>query len=184
MSQNTSIRMDGGKLQRSEDGIIKIKKSGSCLSIGLMIGTVISTLVVAFFAIRSISMLFDPTSGVSIWEVLEIFGVAAFLGFATYFLFRTYTRPPVIINPQTRTITIGKGKKQWDISFGSVNGVSTSQPASILMEGAALWKFSLDLDTGETIELGSISGDQRKLPERVDQIAQLLREALGLPVNL
>jgi hypothetical protein len=179
-----TYRMDGGKLQRSSDGILRIKKSGSCLSVGLMIGTVISTLVAAFFTVRSLSMMFDPAAQVYIWDVIGIFGVTVFLGFATYFLYRTYTRPPVVIDPLNKNLTIGKGKKEWQISFGSVTGVSAHEPASVLMEGAAIWKFKLDLDTGESIDLGSISGDKRKILERVDQITQLLTETLGLKVNL
>jgi hypothetical protein len=184
MKKTDSIRIDGGKIQRSDDGNIRIKKSGSCLSIILMVGAVLSTLVAAFFSIRSASLLFDPTAGVYIWDVLMIFGVTLFLGFATYFLFRTYTRPPVIIDPLTRTVTVGKGKKELKISFDSIKNISVEEPPQIIMEGAGINKFVLVLDTGETVELCSISADKRKLPERVDRITELLTKAIGLPDSL
>jgi hypothetical protein len=175
------IPIDGGNIVRSQNGTIKIG-AGKLRTWLILFALAAFCLCGAVLAAQS--WIDQGIPQLTLGDALELAAEAAAivgLGFGLVFVLRSLFRPAATIDPAARLIVRGRGGAQ-KIPFADVAQILTSTREAG-MEGVLVGGFSLLLKDGTTVELGSVSGQPKRLPARMEQIETLLTEALGLPAR-
>jgi hypothetical protein len=163
MDNEMKIKLDNATLSRGADGEITISKRGSCLTIGLLLGTAIVTLFGIFLTVGGVVQLFNNAG-----PGILLFGLfmTAMFGFFTRYLFSNARRGQITVVPVLNVVKIGNR----EIPFRDVATVDmTASPIPFMKKGVVSVKLLFTLTTGETIELGRIAMEEAKT-EKIEKL--------------
>jgi hypothetical protein len=124
----------------------------------------------------------EPTTGVG--NLLFLIVIGAFIGGVILNLIRSVRMPSININTDPEVIEIGRGTSARRIPFSSISRIMVDQNPElnpieqIGFEAMRIEKLGvcIILDDNEKIQLGTVSGDAKKIAERADAIAQLIAD--------
>lgn len=174
MSSEIKIKLDRGALIKSADGTVTLGGKAGCITWAFVVFSGLAMLGAGAVTVAIIPRLFDSNDPIG-WEtVVEGLAINLFLGFATFYLFNNAKRGKVTINPVTKMIEIGKR----EISFAEVETVISKSTQVPLADGAVAITFIVVLRTAEQVSIGSISGESKKIDERVTQILTILGDTI------
>jgi hypothetical protein len=191
MDNKITFQLDNVTIQREADGIITItpKAGGSCVSIGLLIGCILATLMGIAWVVSGIFQLFHPTMDSNPGTILfGLFATAMFGSYALYLFIKMLSgqqQEQIIISPILNLVKIGNR----EIPFSDIVEVATHHRSikshigdlairAAEMNGIGNLRFQLILSNGDTVEIGEVAVNKSKLDERETEIITLLKKAI------
>ena len=191
MDNKITLQLDNVTIQREADGIITItpKAGGSCVSISLLIGCILATLMGIAWVVSGIFQLFHPTKDSNPATILfGLFVTAMFGSYALYLFVKMLSgqqQEQILISPILNVIKIGSR----EISFNEVveikahdrsikSNIGDVEIRAKKMSGIRNIIFLLILSNGNEVELGEIAVGREKLDERETEIIAVLKKAI------
>jgi hypothetical protein len=172
------IAMDGATCLKADDGSVLIKKTSIRNWVVLVIlGLVLLGLIALLLSAIGNLLKGEPTTAVGALFVL--IGAGAFIGGVILILIRSIRMPSISIKTESEVIEIGRGTSARRIPFSSISRVMVDQLGSKAFDTRMLGVCIL-LDDSEKIQLGTVSGDAKKIGERADAIAQLVADTVDV----
>lgn len=130
----------------------------------------LATLGMVTLIIFNVIDLFHSNGQPKLETIAEPLATTLFFGLATFYLFQNSKRGSITIDPVTRLINNGNR----EISFAEVDTVISQTRPMPVIEGMVVVTFIMVLRANERVNIGSISGQPRKLNERTRQILTVL----------
>jgi hypothetical protein len=118
----------------------------------------------------------------TLFEIGTMVAITGLIAGAILVLIRSLRSPPIRIDAIARVMEVGRGSSRRTVPFADISRVDFGRLSKHSVDGDEMMVFGIDvvLNDGDTLRLGTVSGETAKARERAVEIVRLVTETMGL----